>query len=97
MSGVGSVALPTGPDMLPDVEEAAARITPRTRAITLVTPNNPAGVEYPSDLIAAFLELARTHGIALIVDETYRDFHKDSGAPHSLFEDPEWSDTLIHL
>ena len=97
MSGVASVALPTGPDLLPDVEEAAARITPRTRAITLVTPNNPAGVEYPSDLIAAFLELARTHGIALIVDETYRDFHKDSGAPHSLFEDPEWSDTLIHL
>ena len=97
MSGVPAVALPTGPDLLPDVEEAATRITPRTRAITLVTPNNPAGVEYPSDLIAAFLELARTHGIALIVDETYRDFHKDSGAPHSLFEDPDWSDTLIHL
>ena len=97
MSGVTSVPLPTGPDLLPDAENAAALISPRTRAIALVTPNNPCGVEYPGDLIAAFLDLARQHGIALIVDETYRDFHSGNGAPHALFKDENWRDTLIHL
>ena len=97
MSGVSSVALPGGADLLPDPEEAEALITARTRAITLVTPNNPAGVEYPRELISAFLALARRHGIALIVDETYRDFHSGTGAPHDLFQDEHWDDTLIHL
>ena len=97
MSGVKSVALPTGPGLLPTVEAARALITDRTRALTLVTPNNPAGVEYPADLLAGFRDLARQHGIALIVDETYRDFHSQSGPPHDLFADPDWDDTLIHL
>jgi aspartate/methionine/tyrosine aminotransferase len=97
MSGVTSVPLPTGERLLPDPEAAAALITPRTRALVLVTPNNPAGVEYPDALVQAFFDLARDHGIALIVDETYRDFHSHSGAPHSLFADPDWDDTLIHL
>lgn len=54
MSGVTSVALRTGDDLLPDVETARALITPRTRAIALVTPNNPGGVEYPAELVRAF-------------------------------------------
>jgi len=97
MSGVRAVALPTEQDMLPDPERAAELITPRTRAITLVTPNNPAGVEYPPALISAFMTLAERHGLALIVDETYRDFHSASGAPHDLFTQTGWEETLIHL
>ena len=97
MSGVRAVPLKTGADLLPDPEAARALVTPKTRAITLVTPNNPAGVEYPSELISAFRDLARDHGIALIVDETYRDFHASSDAPHTLFQDETWDDTLIHL
>lgn len=97
MAGVNAVPLPTNQELLPDPEQAEALITDRTRAITLVTPNNPAGVEYPSALITAFIHLARRHGIALIVDETYRDFHSQPGPPHELFQDPDWHDTLIHL
>lgn len=97
MSGIRAVPLNTLPDLLPDVERAAALITPRTRAIVLVSPNNPAGVEYPASLLAAFRDLARQHGLALIVDETYRDFHSQTGAPHDLFTDPDWDDALIHL
>ncbi|WP_150121249.1 aminotransferase class I/II-fold pyridoxal phosphate-dependent enzyme, partial [Sulfitobacter sp. HI0076] len=82
---------------LPDPDKAAAAITPRTRAIALVTPNNPGGVEYPAALVQEFFDLARRHGIALILDETYRDFHSRPGAPHALFSDPDWHDTLIHL
>ena len=97
MSGIIPVALPTGPDLLPDPDRAAALITPRTRALVLVTPNNPGGVEYPPDLIRAMYDLARAHGLALIVDETYRDFHSAEGAPHDLFTDPDRAGTLIQL
>ena len=97
MSGARTVALPTGPNLLPDPDRAAALITDKTRAIALVTPNNPGGVEYPADLMQAFFDLARRHGIALIIDETYRDFDSRTGPPHALFHDPDWADTLIHL
>ncbi|SOH93620.1 Aspartate/methionine/tyrosine aminotransferase [Monaibacterium marinum] len=97
MSGVETRALPCGDGMLPDVDEAEALIDARTKAIVLVTPNNPTGAEYPAGLLRAFFDLARKHGLALIVDETYRDFHSVEGAPHDLFADPDWSDTLIHL
>ncbi|MCV2892165.1 aminotransferase [Lentibacter sp. XHP0401] len=97
MSGVNSVPLPAGAGLLPDPEQARALITPRTRAIALVTPNNPAGVEYPAELVGAFFDLAQEHGIALIVDETYRDFDSRTGAPHDLFTRHGWQDTLIQL
>ncbi len=97
LSGVAAVPLPTDAALLPDPDDAARRITDRTRAIVLVTPNNPGGVEYPPELVAAFADLARRRGLALILDETYRDFHSRAGAPHPLFDDPDWSDTLIQL
>jgi len=97
MSGVAAVPLPTDAALLPDPERCATLIGPRTRAIVLVSPNNPGGVEYPPQLLRDFLDLARRHRIALVLDETYRDFHSRDGAPHALFADPDWDDTLIHL
>ena len=97
MQGVTTVPLPTGEGLIPDAGCAAALITPRTKAIVLVSPNNPGGVEYPAETVAAFRDLARAQGIALIVDETYRDFDSRTGRPHDLFADPNWPDTFIHL
>ncbi|MCE8511627.1 aminotransferase [Ruegeria pomeroyi] len=97
MEGVTAVPLATGSDLLPDVEAARALITPRTRAIALVTPNNPGGVEYPAELVGAFYDLAAEHGLRLLLDETYRDFDSRSGAPHDLFARPDWDKTLVHL
>ncbi|SDE92430.1 aminotransferase [Limimaricola pyoseonensis] len=97
MAGLRTVPLATGDDLLPDPEAAAALITERTRAIVLVSPNNPGGVEYPSDLLAAFRDLCRARGLALILDETYRDFDARTGAPHDLFADPDWDEVLIQL
>ncbi|WP_299042339.1 aminotransferase [uncultured Tateyamaria sp.] len=97
MAGVRSVPLPVGDGMLPDVEAARALITPRTRAIALVTPNNPSGVEYPDTLVMAFFRLAQAQGLALIVDETYRDFDSRSGPAHPLFHQDGWEETFIHL
>jgi aspartate/methionine/tyrosine aminotransferase len=97
MTGIRTVPLPTGPGLIPDAGQAAGLVTPRTRAIVLVSPNNPGGVEYPAETLREFLELARARGLALIVDETYRDFDSRDGAAHDLFTDPDWSDTLIQL
>ncbi|MBK5927064.1 aminotransferase [Rhodobaculum claviforme] len=97
MAGVTAQPLPTGAGLLPDPDRAAALIGPATRAIVLVTPNNPGGAEYPPELIAAFRDLARARGIALVIDETYRDFHSRPGAPHGLFTDPDWDDSVISL
>lgn len=97
MSSVKTVALDAGPTLIPSAEAAAALITDRTRAVVLVSPNNPGGVEYPAETLAAFRDLCRTRNLALIVDETYRDFDSRSGAPHDLFQDPDWADTLIQL
>jgi aspartate/methionine/tyrosine aminotransferase len=97
MAGVTAVPLSPGPGMVPEPEAAARLITPRTRAIVLVTPNNPTGAEYPAGVVAGFRDLARRRGLVLVVDETYRDFDSRAGAPHGLFADPDWADSLVHL
>jgi aspartate/methionine/tyrosine aminotransferase len=81
----------------PDLEEARRAIGPKTKAIVLVSPNNPTGAVYKPETLRAFLALARERGIALVLDETYRDFLPVDGAPHDLFRDGDWGDTLIHL
>jgi aspartate/methionine/tyrosine aminotransferase len=99
MQGIRAVPLPFRPERggVPDPQDAAACLTGRTRAIVLVTPNNPTGAVYPPDVIAAFHRLAQANDLALVIDETYRDFLPDGAAPHDLFRDPAWPDTLVHL
>ncbi|MEC3860512.1 aminotransferase [Mesobacterium sp. TK19101] len=97
MAGVTAQPLPTDAGLLPDPDDARRLITPATRAIVLVSPNNPGGVEYPPALIRAFFDLAAETGLKLIVDETYRDFHSQPGAPHDLLSGDGWDQTLIQL
>lgn len=97
--GIEAVPLPFHPDSsgVPDPDDAAKAIGPRTRAIVLVSPNNPTGAIAAPEVIAAFHAVARDHGIALILDETYRDFLPGRTRPHDLFADPDWPETLVHL
>lgn len=97
IAGVRTLPLETGPTLLPDPEAAAALITPATSAIVLVSPNNPGGVEYPAALVTAFRDLCRDRGLALILDETYRDFDSREGPAHDLFSDPDWAEVLVQL
>ena len=97
MQGVAAIPLQTGPGLIPDAALAASLITAKTRAIVLVSPNNPGGAEYSAATLAQFRDLARAHGLALIVDETYRDFDSRNARPHDLFTDPNWPDTYVHL
>lgn len=97
--GVAAVPLTFRPESggVPDLDEAASRITGRTRTIVLVTPNNPTGAIYPPEAIEGFYRLAQRHGIALILDETYKDFRPGDEPAHQLFQDPDWPETLIQL
>ncbi len=83
---------------VPDPAEAETLIDDRTRAIVLITPNNPTGAVYPPSVIAAFLALCRRRNLFLILDETYRDFlPAGQERAHELFDDPDWADHLIGL
>ncbi|MEM8791444.1 MAG: aminotransferase [Pseudomonadota bacterium] len=97
MAGVESRLIPCDSKMLPDLDAAKAAIDERVKGILLITPNNPTGAEYPDDLMQGFYDLCEAHGIALIIDETYRDFHSGNGPPHSLFQREGWEEVLIHL
>ena len=100
MLGIETVPLAcrTEHQLIPEPAEAEKLITGKTRAIVLVTPNNPTGQEYPPDTIDEFYRLCKARGITLVLDETYRDFRQHTTAPvHSVFEDPDWSQTVIHL
>jgi len=79
----------------PDLEAIAGLITPKTRAILLVTPSNPTGTVIPPAQLDAFFTLAQTHNISLVLDETYNAF--TGAVPHHLFSRPDWSDTFIHI
>ena len=71
MQGLEALPLPcrAADGFVPDPERAAALLTPRTRAIVLISPNNPTGAVYPPEVIARFAALCRERGIWLILDE----------------------------
>ncbi|HEY2611262.1 MAG TPA: aminotransferase [Reyranella sp.] len=99
MQGIEPVSLDfrPGSGAIPAAQDAARLIGQKTRAIVLISPNNPTGAVYPPETIHAFYELARQRGIALILDETYKDFLPEGERPHDLFSDPDWRGTLVHL
>jgi alanine-synthesizing transaminase len=56
---------------LPDIDDIAAKITPRTRGIIVCNPNNPTGALYPDALLLQIIELARRHQLVVFADEIY--------------------------
>ncbi|KQR44956.1 pyridoxal phosphate-dependent aminotransferase [Acidovorax sp. Leaf160] len=56
---------------LPSLEDIRAKITPRTRGIVVINPNNPTGVLYSKELLKGIVAIAREHGLVLLVDEVY--------------------------
>jgi aspartate/methionine/tyrosine aminotransferase len=83
--------------LVPDPDRAADLINERTRAILLVTPGNPTGVTIGPDVIKRFHELAMATDLALIIDETYRNYRTTDDPPHLLFQRPDWADHVISL
>jgi alanine-synthesizing transaminase len=58
-------------DWLPDLDDLAKKITPRTRAVVVINPNNPTGALYPEPLLQQIVELARQHQLIVFADEIY--------------------------
>ena len=81
------VIVDTSPSFSIDVEQVAAAITPRTKAILLNTPSNPTGFVAPLDTVRDLARLAEQTGVTLISDELYRSYSYDepfhSPAAHS--------------
>lgn len=55
----------------PDFDDLEARITPRTRGIVVINPNNPTGAVYSTEVLQRFVDLARKHDLMLFADEIY--------------------------
>lgn len=66
---------------LPDTDHVRSLITPTTRALVVIDPNNPTGANYPADVRRALIELADRHNIPLLADEVYGDLAYDGPVP----------------
>ncbi|WP_345842613.1 pyridoxal phosphate-dependent aminotransferase [Shewanella algae] len=68
-------------DWFPDLEDIKSKISPRTRGIVIINPNNPTGAVYSRELLLEIVELCRQHSIILFADEIYDKILYD-GAVH---------------
>ena len=60
-----------GAGWMPDIDDIKAKITPNTRAIVIINPNNPTGAVYPDAVLLEILQLARQHQLIVYADEIY--------------------------
>ena len=67
---------------MPDIADIRSKITPRTKAIVVINPNNPTGALYTDALLVQIVELAREHGLVILADEVYDKVLYD-GARHT--------------
>jgi alanine-synthesizing transaminase len=56
---------------MPDLDDIRAKITPRTKGIVVINPNNPTGVLYSDALLKEIVAIAREHGLVIFADEVY--------------------------
>ena len=56
---------------MPNLDDIRAKITPRTKGIVVINPNNPTGVLYSDDLLKQIILIAREHGLVILADEVY--------------------------
>ena len=56
---------------MPNIDDIQAKITPRTKGIVVINPNNPTGVLYSDALLVQIVDIARTHGLVILADEVY--------------------------
>ena len=67
---------------MPDLEDIRAKITPHTKGIEVINPNNPTGALYSVELLKGIVAIAREHGLVIFADEVYDKVLYD-GAKHT--------------
>ncbi len=65
----------------PDLDHIKSLITPKTRALVVIDPNNPTGAIYPDAMRRSLIDLADTHGLVILADEVYGDLSYDGAVP----------------
>ncbi|MFZ4720916.1 MAG: pyridoxal phosphate-dependent aminotransferase, partial [Ilumatobacteraceae bacterium] len=58
-------------DWYPDLEDIRRKVTPNTRAIVVINPNNPTGALYPTEVLQEIVQIAREHQLIVMADEIY--------------------------
>lgn len=66
---------------MPDLDHLRAAITPRTRALVVIDPNNPTGAIYPDEMRRSLIGIAEEHGLVILADEVYGDLAYDGPVP----------------
>jgi aspartate aminotransferase len=80
---------------LPATQEIEAKISPKTKAILLCSPNNPTGTVYTEEELDRVVDLAKKHDLFLIGDEVYKEFVYDGAKHKSLLEYEDVQDRVI--
>jgi aspartate/methionine/tyrosine aminotransferase len=97
MAGVKAVAVPTTSEYQLDLRAIEDAITPRTRAVVTVSPNNPTGAVYPAAALRAVNALCRDRGVFHIHDEAYEYFTYGGVEPFSPGSLPDAAGHTISL
>ena len=71
-------------DWYPDIEDIRSKITPNTRAMVVINPNNPTGAVYPREVLEQLAQVAREHNLILFADEIYDKILYDGAVHESL-------------
>jgi len=66
---------------LPDLDQLRSLITPRTRVLVVIDPNNPTGAVYPTAVRRGLIDLAEEHGLTILADEVYSDLGFEGAVP----------------
>ena len=67
---------------MPNLADIRSKVTPRTKGIVVINPNNPTGALYSRELLQGIVEIAREHGLVIFADEVYDKVLYD-GAVHT--------------
>ena len=71
-----------GSGWVPDIADIRKKVTPRTKAMVVINPNNPTGALYPDDILQQMIAIAREHQLIVLADEIYDKVLYD-GATHT--------------
>jgi alanine-synthesizing transaminase len=74
---------------LPDLADLRSKITPRTRVLVVIDPNNPTGAIYPDELRRELIAIAEEHGLVILADEVYGDLAYDGPVAPMATLDPD--------
>lgn len=71
-------------DWFPDLDDIRSKITPRTRGIVIINPNNPTGAVYSKELLLEIVDIARQHNLIIFADEIYDKILYDEAQHHCI-------------